>query len=1216
MADVFISYAREDKAFVRRLHSALASKNLDAWVDWEDIPATADFMQEIFAAIEAADTVVLILSPDWAASVVCRREVEHALSHNKRLVPLVWRDVEPEHLAPGVAALNWIFFRETDDFDTAVESLLSAINTDLERTRALTRLLVRAIEWNAMSRDVSFLLRGVDLAHAEQILTTTPADQQPQPTPLQREYALASRLDAVTRQRRTLALVTTGLVVSVVLAVVAFWQYRVAEERRQAEQTARLDAERKTRIADAQRLAAQADGALDRFPQRSLLLAVEAIETTRRQKEPVVADAEQSLRRALGAVGGRGFGGAGLPVNRFAVSSDGRMAIASDNAAYLWNLTDPSSLVTLPDAKGTISDITFGRDNRWVIAVSREVGPLVWDISGDKPLARPVQLPSGVDRVAAVISGDRRRLIGGTQSGVTVLWDLTSANPAANPRTFASDTFPEFGFFTLGGAVVATSNDGRWMAVKQLGAAAHVWDLHASDSHARAIELTGSDDLLPSVAFSNDSRLFVAAGQDFAVRVWDLTAPDPNARPRVLRGHEGAITRVAFTPDGRWLVTGSMDKTARVWDLDAVDANASVRALRGHGDMVSVAWITSDGRWVVTSSVVNRLDPSGPHDATAYLWDMRRPNVEANPIELSGHEGGVTDALLTADGRRVMTASDGGRLRLWDLTTATPPVSPLVLRGSELGIGDLFSSDDGRWIVAHGVDMSARVWDLRAPQASAAPLLLRPPPGHALHFSPDSRWLVARGGDAGQLANVTAANPAATQATLSDLSTYNGQAPVTFSPDSRWFATGGEYSAARLFDLTAANVDTSARTLDDGGGAIHALTISPDGRWLITNREYRPAEMRVWNLARPAASFEPLRLNGHTKRIYPAVVSADSKWLATGSEDMTVRLWNLARPDPQIEPIVLSGFTKRISACAFSPDGRHFVAAGDDGMVRMWDLEAGRTTKSMLLPGHTAYVFGLHFSLDGRWLTTAGGYGPVRLWNLASSSPASTGRVFPAQQGDVRTVEFSRDNRWMVSVDGNNAARIWDLTSADPTAKFYVLGGHEHGVGFLAISPDSRWVATAGANYATAFTDKVVRLWTLTRGDPSASPFILLGHESGVTALTMSGDSRWLMTGSRDGTVRLWDLKSPNPSAAPIVMSGHGGGVRTIAVSPDSRRVATADAAGTVRLWNLQVDDLITLARTTAGRNLSQDEWELFFQGQPYRKTFAALPAPQPAKSR
>ena len=47
MADVFISYSRKDKEFVRSLHEALARHNRDTWVDWEDIPLTADWLKEI-----------------------------------------------------------------------------------------------------------------------------------------------------------------------------------------------------------------------------------------------------------------------------------------------------------------------------------------------------------------------------------------------------------------------------------------------------------------------------------------------------------------------------------------------------------------------------------------------------------------------------------------------------------------------------------------------------------------------------------------------------------------------------------------------------------------------------------------------------------------------------------------------------------------------------------------------------------------------------------------------------------------------------------------------------------------------------------------------------------------------------------------------------------------------------------------------------------------
>jgi len=50
----------------------------------------------------------------------------------------------------------------------------------------------------------------------------------------------------------------------------------------------------------------------------------------------------------------------------------------------------------------------------------------------------------------------------------------------------------------------------------------------------------------------------------------------------------------------------------------------------------------------------------------------------------------------------------------------------------------------------------------------------------------------------------------------------------------------------------------------------------------------------------------------------------------------------------------------------------------------------------------------------------------------------------------------------------------------------------------------------------------------------------------------------------------------------------------------------------TVRLWLLQVNDLIDLARrVTMGRNIFSNEWEHYFPGEKYRKTFPDLPGPE-----
>src|SRR5690349_8855838 len=128
MPDVFISYARKDQAFVRRLQAALAARELEAWVDWKDIPPTAEWMQDVREAIEGADTFLLVLSPDSVASTTCRQEIDHAVGLNKRLVPVVYRDVDTNVVPDSIRAHNWIFVRDTDNFDAAADTVSGALH--------------------------------------------------------------------------------------------------------------------------------------------------------------------------------------------------------------------------------------------------------------------------------------------------------------------------------------------------------------------------------------------------------------------------------------------------------------------------------------------------------------------------------------------------------------------------------------------------------------------------------------------------------------------------------------------------------------------------------------------------------------------------------------------------------------------------------------------------------------------------------------------------------------------------------------------------------------------------------------------------------------------------------------------------------------------------------------------------------------------------------
>ena len=166
-SDVFISYSRRDRAAVERLTASLEARGHSAWVDFADIPPTAEWMAEIRSAIDAADTIVVVLSPDSVASPVCTEELEAAVDANKRIVPVVVRDVAAAEVPPELAKRNWLFLRDEDDFEVGVDTLVTTLETDLEATRFHTGLLLKAREWQEAGGSKSRLLRGYDLTEAE-----------------------------------------------------------------------------------------------------------------------------------------------------------------------------------------------------------------------------------------------------------------------------------------------------------------------------------------------------------------------------------------------------------------------------------------------------------------------------------------------------------------------------------------------------------------------------------------------------------------------------------------------------------------------------------------------------------------------------------------------------------------------------------------------------------------------------------------------------------------------------------------------------------------------------------------------------------------------------------------------------------------------------------------------------------------------------------------
>lgn len=102
--DVFISYAREDLVFTLRLKEAMELDGRNVWVDVEGAYGGEEFWPQICDAIEKANIFVFVISPDSAKSRFCRQEIDYAVHHNKRIVPVVISEVEENTLPATIAA--------------------------------------------------------------------------------------------------------------------------------------------------------------------------------------------------------------------------------------------------------------------------------------------------------------------------------------------------------------------------------------------------------------------------------------------------------------------------------------------------------------------------------------------------------------------------------------------------------------------------------------------------------------------------------------------------------------------------------------------------------------------------------------------------------------------------------------------------------------------------------------------------------------------------------------------------------------------------------------------------------------------------------------------------------------------------------------------------------------------------------------------------------
>src|SRR5262249_1306484 len=187
---VFISYSRKDEDFAQDLLAGLRAAGFEPYLDKHDIAAGEDWEARLGRLIEAADTVVFVISPDAVASERCAWEVERTVTLKKRLLPIVWRRVDEAQVPPRLKQLNYLFFDRPLMSVPPLVALATALRTDLDWIREHTRTGEAALRWDGRGRNEALLFRGEELAAAKTWLASPP-QYGPEPTLLHHEFIKA-----------------------------------------------------------------------------------------------------------------------------------------------------------------------------------------------------------------------------------------------------------------------------------------------------------------------------------------------------------------------------------------------------------------------------------------------------------------------------------------------------------------------------------------------------------------------------------------------------------------------------------------------------------------------------------------------------------------------------------------------------------------------------------------------------------------------------------------------------------------------------------------------------------------------------------------------------------------------------------------------------------------------------------------------------------------
>jgi WD40 repeat protein/transcriptional regulator with XRE-family HTH domain len=683
-------------------------------------------------------------------------------------------------------------------------------------------------------------------------------------------------------------------------------------------------AETEQRIATSRELAAAAISNLDEDPERSILLALQAVSAAQ------TLEAENALHRSVLASRVR----LALPhdseVWGVAVSPDGaRIATASqDKHGRIWGAVTGQLLLTLRGHTDSVNDIVFSPDGKRVATASYDKTARLWDASTGEEMLTLSGHTDAVHHIA--FSPDGTRLATTSNDGTAKVWDL-----ATGEELFTFTGHEEAVFD------IAWSPSGDRIATSGLDRNVRVWD--ANSGKEGLVLPFEAGDQLRGLAFSPDgNRIAVTNTGTPRGRVWNALTGEIllNDFP----DHRDALLDIAFSADGKFMATGSSDTQARIWDAIAGEV---LYTLSGHTLPVTAVAFDPIGTRLVTAG----------WDRTLRVWDIT-PASEALFIPIDSPWS--LRPSYSPDGTQLL-ADDPAKdvASVWDAMSGK---GLITLNDEEARLSLTTYSPDGS-LIAGVSEKTIIIFDARSGRFRFRLT------GHteavtAMDFSPDGTEL-ASGSGSGEIIlwDVAKGKALSTlqEATVGSLSTVRYSIfAVAFSPDGKHLLSGDTYGQGFIWDITTGKKLLTIRYEEGVGNASFPDTgfdaaYSPDGKRVALTGGL--GTTRIWDTF---TGEEVLVLRGHTGSVVSVAFGPDGSQIATASVDGTAKVWDAVTGT---NVLTLPVDSQGAGGISFRPDGKQLAVGAVSGTYifvlpidDLVELAKSRLTRSLTIEECQQYL--------------------------------------------------------------------------------------------------------------------------------------------------------------------------------------------------------------------------------------------------------------------